>query len=74
MGKYGLQYIGAGPCAVSAARLPKFESRFRAFFSYDLRQVIFLHLCFLLRDVGIINYLPNLLITLLGKTGMILEL
>ena len=44
------------------------------FFSYDLRQVIFLQLNFLLSDFGIIKFLPNLLIILLGNMGIILEL
>lgn len=44
------------------------------FFFYDLRQVIFLQLYFLLSDFGIIKFLPNLLIILLGKMGIILEL
>jgi hypothetical protein len=44
------------------------------FFSYDLRQVIFLQLYFLLSDFGIIKFLPKLLIILLGNRGIILEL
>lgn len=73
-GEYSLQYRGAGMCAISAVRLPVFQSWFCPFFFYDLRQVIFLQLYFLLSDFGIIKFLPNLLIILLGKMGIILEL